>query len=189
MSVVRIWTADAEFTLGDGDSAVVADPRLRHVLEVAVQASRRQALDVRSESAATRDPVDAAIIAIGRSVRYRPSGRLSNEWPSLGVVPFSSERKLLATFHERDGRTIACVKGAPRRLVELSDRWLTPRGEERLEPASRERLLAVNAGWARQGFRVLGLASGAIGRPAESALGGADVRRFRGSAWIRRRLV
>ena len=191
MSVVRIWTADAEFIVpattdstGRRRPAIATRPGGRGTGQPPPGASTSRTTPPRRAIRSTRpSSLIAARFGIDPAAAGQPSGL------SLGVVPFSSERKLLATFHERDGRTIACVKGAPRRLVELSDRWLTPRGEERLEPASREHLLAINAGWARQGFRVLGLASGAIAHPAESALGGADVRRLSWASWIRRRQV
>ena len=62
MSVVRVWTAETEFIAGD-DASAIADPRFQHVLDVAIRASRQQAVHVEGPSVATRDPVDAAMFA------------------------------------------------------------------------------------------------------------------------------
>ncbi len=169
MSVVRIWTADAEFIVPADDSPVAAETRLRHVLEVAVRASRRQAVDVRSDSAATRDPVDAAMIAVATRFGIDQE-RLTAERPVLGVLPFSSERKLFATFHELDGRIIACVKrgAAPPRRAKRPCAHTTRRGGTRAGVA---RASAGHQRWMGTArLSGAGCRLGTVGRPEESAL-------------------
>ena len=71
-----------------------------------------------------------------------------------------------------DGRTIAFVKGAPQRLLALSERAKTATADGALDTAVGRRMMAVNDRLAQQGLRVLALASGPVAQPDESALTG-----------------
>ena len=102
-----------------------ADAQLTSVLRTAALASRQQASAGSAASASDTggsagpliDPVDAAVLhAIGR-IGLDPA-HLDDGSSVVGVVPFSSERKLMASFHERDGRLTAFVKGAPGRVLD-----------------------------------------------------------------------
>lgn len=116
------------------------------------------------------DPTEAALLVAARKAGLDRE-RLLEEWPWEGEVPFSSERRLMATFHREDGGGLrACVKGAPGRILELSGRILMSEGERALEPAERDRLLQVNEEMAGRGLRVLGLATARVEAPEESEL-------------------
>ena len=63
---------------------------------------------------------------------------VSFSMPIVAELPFSSERQLMATFHRApDGRTVAYVKGGPRRIVEGSGSALTGAGVVPLDDAAR----------------------------------------------------
>jgi Ca2+-transporting ATPase len=167
MTIVRVWAAGREFDLLA--DPVEADAQLTAVLRTAALASRQQASAGSEVSAPDKggsagplvDPVDAAVLhAIGRI--GLDLAHLDDGSSVVGVVPFSSERKLMASFHERDGRLTAFVKGAPRRVLEKlrSD----------LPQERRAALVAVNDGFAGRGLRVLAVATGEVGAPSEAAL-------------------
>jgi P-type Ca2+ transporter type 2C len=201
MTIVRVWTAGMEAAL-DGDAAatpaaasvattVVAaadlgapatpatfdegphavDPRVRRALEVALLASRAPRNGANGAVGVPPDPVDSAVV--GAAARAGVDAHVfTRAHAPDGLVPFSSERKLMAAFY-RNGRAhgfTACVKGAPRRIVELCARTWTTQGEKDLDPAEREGLLAVNATFARRGLRVLGVATGPVHEASEDAL-------------------
>ncbi len=171
MTVVRVWTADETFDLAEGP-ARPADRRLARALEAAVLASREPAAhDGRHAGGPVRDPVDLAIVrvAAGHGI---DAARLMARRPAVGLVPFSSERKLMASFVDADGSVVAYVKGAPRRIVELCDRALTGAGERPIDAPLHERLLAENDAMAADGLRVLGVASGRVDRAEEASLAG-----------------
>jgi Ca2+-transporting ATPase len=88
----------------------------------------------------------------------------------LHIVPFSSERQLLAAFYDFDGRTVACVKGAPRRILELCARRATASGDEPLDPAGREALLRANEAMAGRALRVIAIARGDAADRSDSSL-------------------
>ena len=193
MTIVRVWAAGREFDLLAEpvvtDGADGADAQLASVLRTAALASRQQASaePLSSEGAASGtagaagpliDPVDAAVLhAIDRIGLDR--AHLADASPVVGVVPFSSERKLMATFHDVDGRLTAFVKGAPRRILEKSSRVLaTPDPPLDIPPVlplvlngeRRAALVAVNDGLAGRGLRVLAVATGEVRESSEEAL-------------------
>ena len=42
----------------------------------------------------------------------------AEKWPRIAEIPFDSDRKLMTTFHEHDGKIISFTKGAPDILLE-----------------------------------------------------------------------
>jgi Ca2+-transporting ATPase len=82
-------------------------------------------------------------------------------------VPFSSTRKLMASFHRSNSELVAYVKGAPRQIWQLCDK--TADGEP-LNDEARRALMTVNETFAREGLRVLALAKGPVDDSRESAL-------------------
>lgn len=171
MSVVRVWTADREFKVDTASSGADAHPLLVEALRVAALASRPQAAHTEQQTQVVRDPVDSAMTSASArfGIGHAPTGE-TRLLPHS--VPFSSERKFMATFQQVDGRTIAYAKGAPQRLLELSERAKTATADRALDTAAVRRLLAVNDSLAQQGLRVLALASGPVEQPDESSLTG-----------------
>jgi Ca2+-transporting ATPase len=116
------------------------------------------------------DPTEAALLVTGRKAGLDRE-RLTAEWPEVGEVPFSSERRLMATFHRpASGGLVACVKGAPGRTLELCSRALGDRGEEPLDAAGRDAIRGINEAMGARGLRVLALATGRVSEAAEPAL-------------------
>ncbi len=159
MTVVRVWTGARDYRLGD-TIAPAPDPALRRVLEAAALASRGQA-ERTEDGAGARDPVDAAIYAAAGRIGL-DAAALHDERPAIGLVPFSSERRVMASFHDERGAIVASVKGAPGQILEMSA----------LGDDERGRLEGVNAELASAGLRVLAVASGTVAAASEPALTG-----------------
>ena len=68
------------------------------------------------------------------------------KWPRIAEIPFDSDRKLMTTFHEHDGKIISFTKGAPDVLLE---------GCKKADSAD---LLKKVDEMASKGLRVLGFA-------------------------------
>ena len=166
MTLVRLWTAGRDIDIGaapvSADSAVIA------ALDVAVMASRSQPRSSDGE-AAHGDPVELALLAAAEGVRLDRAHLLSQR-PLLSMVPFSSDRKFSASFHRIGDAVVAFAKGAPRRMLEMSTSVLTETGPQPLDEERRRMLMGVNDAMARDGLRVLSLASGRVARAEESAL-------------------
>ncbi len=111
-------------------------------------------------------PTEGALLTLAAKAGV-DAGQMRARWPRLAEVPFSSERKFMATLHEPDrsdaafaaAGPVAFLKGAPERVLERCDRqldggtdkeidrrWWQQRGEE----------------LASDGFRVLAVAQGRL---------------------------
>ena len=118
------------------------------------------------------DPTDSALIVAARKAGLDRAA-LQEEWPEAAEIPFSSERMWMATFHRTPSAPlVACVKGAPGRVVEMSDRLLDRGGARAMHPDEREALLRLNRELAGRGLRVLALAMAEVPRADESELQG-----------------
>lgn len=168
MTVVRLWSHGADFVLNE-DSDAWRDERVQAALEVAALASRAQ--PGTADGRAAGDPVDVALLAAGERVGIERA-RLVQSRPQVGLLPFSSERKFMASFHRFDGKPRAYVKGAPGRILDLSSTTLAPGGEEPLDDNARHKLRALNEAFAQDGLRVIALATGAVKEADEANLEG-----------------
>src|SRR5690606_22466416 len=93
------------------------------------------------------------------------------DWPEVGEVPFSSERRMMATFHTLPtGECVACVKGAPGRILERSASILPDDGERPLDAGGRAKIEEVNRAYAARGLRVLALATAKVDAASEDSL-------------------
>ena len=171
MKVVRVWAAGQEVRLQPGAPASPAAEGVRRLLEVAVLASRAPAASDGPDHGSGIDPVDRAIFEAAAPLGI-DRGHLLADRPEAGSVPFSSERKLMATFQRIAGGIAAYVKGAPSRVLDLSA----------LDDSTRHDLVAVNNALASQGLRVLGVASGIVRDAREQSLGALTFAGFIGLA-------
>ena len=171
-TVLRL--AEREVALDAGAGA--ADRRIPVALRIAALANEASLTRAGGGWRAHGDPTDAALLLAATGLGLDRE-RLLEELPVIAELPFSSERMLAATWHRgADGAMTLMVKGAPRRIVELSGRVLGPEGPRPLDPRGREELLEVNRELAAHGLRVLALAM------KEDASGGeADLE---GLTWV-----
>ena len=168
MAVVRVWAGGNEYTsIGGGADAARDD--IRRVVQGALMASRPPA--AADTPGGGVDPVDRAVFEAAGRLGLDRSGIDAGE-PQVGWVPFSSERKFMAAFSRAGGGVIAHVKGAPGRVIDLCE----------VDAAARDALRAANDALAREGLRVLAVASGPVARAAESAIQGLTFDGFLGLA-------
>ncbi len=118
------------------------------------------------------DPIEAALLGLAESAGIDVRA-LRQERPRTGLLPFSSERKLMASAHGR----IVTLKGAPERLLSLCASVVTGTGPIPLDAGAwHERLDRL----AEQGLRLLAVAEGDIDRAGgkidESDLADGDLR-------------
>ena len=173
MALVRVWTPEAELSLSRHAPIGPVDANAMRVVEIATLASRPPAMHEEGQRAGAIDPVDRAIDEAARRLGV-DRARLAHQHPEVGVVPFSSDRKLMASFrrHERGREIITHVKGAPSRVLGLCA----------MEPTRHVELIQVNNALAREGLRVLAVASGPVHEATEAALDGLTFVGFIGLA-------
>ncbi|HJR35273.1 MAG TPA: HAD-IC family P-type ATPase [Gemmatimonadales bacterium] len=185
MTVQVLWVAGREVTISgtgyapegkltekDREVSAKDDAALRLALTIGALANRAEVTQAAEGWTVRGDATDAALLVAARKAGLEREALL-REQPETGMVPFSSERMLMATFHTAGDRsTQALVKGAPGKIIELSTRMLEGDGEKPLDEAGRARLLETNRELASRGLRVIALASAPVSSTDESALTG-----------------
>ena len=99
------------------------------------------------------DPTEGALKVLAGKLRFQ------EEWERIGEIPFSSERKWMATLNRApDGELVAFAKGAPERLLAMASHYQAIDGTIReLDEAARSGLRDAEHGMADQALRTLAL--------------------------------
>ncbi len=101
------------------------------------------------------DPMEAALIVLARKADLESESE-ADKTPRKDSIPFSSERRYMATLHQDDeGNHVVYVKGAPERLLEMCSKEL--HGEE-LRDLDPEQWLRWADEIAERGQRLLAVA-------------------------------
>ncbi len=103
------------------------------------------------------DPMETALLVAGAMAGLNREDLLE-QMPEEREEAFDPDRKMMATFHRRDGDLLVAVKGAAEAVLECCTRILTEEGEEELQDSRKEELLETNLQMAEQGLRVLAMA-------------------------------
>jgi Ca2+-transporting ATPase len=108
------------------------------------------------------DPTEAALVVLAAKGGLDVD-ETRRAYPRVGEVPFDSEYKLMATFHEMEdngARVVRCfVKGAPDVLLARSSHLRDADGSTIPAEGAVDRVLAENDRLAEEGLRVLAVAA------------------------------
>ncbi|HEY7537737.1 MAG TPA: HAD-IC family P-type ATPase [Gaiellaceae bacterium] len=104
------------------------------------------------------DPTEAALVVLAAKGGLDVD-ETRRVYPRVAEVPFDSDYKLMATFHELDGVVRCFVKGAPDVLLARSTNGRDVDGSIVAIESYRDRVLAENDRLAGEGLRVLAVAS------------------------------
>lgn len=170
MAVTRLRLFDAEVTVtGTGYEPVgrfeldgrpiepASNAPLLMALRVAVLANRARVELENGGWTVHGDPTEAALLVAGRKAGLEREAIVETE-PEIDAIPFSSERRYMATTHRTPDGERTFIKGDPARLLEDCARALTVDGIIPLDDEARARLSAENDRLANEGLRVLTLA-------------------------------
>ena len=143
----------------DGNSINTAeDPHLDLLLKIAVLCNNAN-YDGKN---VVGDPTEGALIVAAAKGRIQES-EVEKQYPRVGEIPFSSERKRMTTIHDTpDGHPIAYMKGSPETVLQLCERAYLNGREMTLSKVMRDEILSKNEAMAGQALRVLGTAYKAI---------------------------
>ncbi len=113
------------------------------------------------------DPTEGALVVLGAKTGIPVGG--DDNYPRIGELPFDSRRKLMTTFHERNGGgrlatvevleqpVISFTKGAPDILLSLCTHIYAQGRIRPLHEEERQELLDTNASMGQAALRVLAL--------------------------------
>jgi len=185
MTVQRVVCASAAVDVGGvgyepvGQCSIdghPVDPAAYPALELAIRAGVLcNDAALREEDGAWRvegDPTEGALLVLGAKAGLtQEAGR--EEWPRRDSIPFESEHRFMATWHEAgQGAPWIFVKGAPERVLDMCSAQADREGEPQALDVDYWRRMATDT--AAKGLRVLGLACKRASPPGGS-LGFDDV--------------
>lgn len=98
-------------------------------------------VDIDADNNIKGDSTEVALVEVAMEQKIN-----ADEWPRLAEIAFDSDRKLMTTFHEHEGKIISFTKGAPDILL------------QRCEDLDMEFLQQQVDTMAANGYRVLGFA-------------------------------
>ena len=104
------------------------------------------------------DPTEAALLVAGVKAGINLE-MLAKAQPRLREAPFDSRRKRMSTLHNNGAQRIVYVKGAPKELLALSAAIATSTHDIPITEAHQTQVMAENDAMARNGLRVLAVAS------------------------------
>jgi P-type Ca2+ transporter type 2C len=96
------------------------------------------------------DPTEAALIVAAEKAGLRPE-KEREDWPTVALIPFESQRGYMASLHKRDGRDVVFLKGGPEKLLDICAM------ERSQVECGHAEVLAAADQLAREGLRVLAL--------------------------------
>ena len=103
------------------------------------------------------DPTEAALLVVAKKAGY-DIDREFKEHPRVYLLPFESTRKMMSSIHKFPTRPLACVKGAPKEVLDISTKIRLSEGIVDLTDELRQEIVARNDDFARRGLRVLAIA-------------------------------
>ncbi len=146
--------------LSDGRPASSSDAELRRLLTAAALCCNARLVPPGEDSprfTVLGDPTEAALLVLAEKAGLRLE-ELSQQSPRLRELPFDSGRKRMSTIHQISASRLACVKGAPKEILELCTH-IRQNGEvTELSDDVRGGIMQANDRYARNGLRVLAVA-------------------------------
>ncbi len=116
------------------------------------------------------DPTEGALVLAADQLGW-DTEELRAEWPRVGEIPFTSERKRMTTVHQMSAEAkqfdspwtnapyVFFTKGAVDNLLDITSSVLIDKEVVPIDDQLRQRILETNERFASQGQRVLGVAA------------------------------
>jgi len=103
------------------------------------------------------DPTETALLVCASKADISRE-KLEHEYPRLHELPFDSDRKMMTTINEYQGKKIAFSKGAPKIIIEKCSHYYENQKIKKLDNKKKQELLNKNRDMASKALRVLAMA-------------------------------
>ena len=105
----------------------------------------------------TGDPTEGAMLTLAEKWGIVQE-ELNEAHPRIDEIPFDSDRKMMTTFHELDGKYYAMTKGAPDIMIKNSSKIMLDGKLADFTDEMKQRVLEENTNLARKALRVMAYA-------------------------------
>lgn len=153
------YRKNGDFFESEKRIAPIEDPIMRKLLEIGIlNNDSRITHDDKGRERWMGDPTEICLIVLGEKAGFRHAD-LDLAFPRVGEFPFDFSLKYMVTFHTTpEGKTLIAVKGAPRQILQLCTRKMTPRGIEEFTDHDRDHIRAEFEAIAARSLRGLAFA-------------------------------
>ena len=103
------------------------------------------------------DPTEVALVNLAHIYNLKETA-IRDEFKRLKEIPFDSDRKLMSTVHEIDGKTIMFTKGAFDVLLSRVTSIKTSKGVRKITEDDKQNIIDTNMELSQNGLRVLAFA-------------------------------
>ncbi len=159
---------------GGGAASVGADQALRWTLVAGASCNDARLTHDEGAWGVIGDPTEGAMV-VAAAKGGLDADDLASDLPRVTTMPFSSDRRYMATMHRAaDGASVVLVKGAVEQVIDLCATEMAQDGSH--HPLDHDAILSAVDDLARRGMRVL--ATAVAPTAAESSL---DASALRGS--------
>ncbi len=135
-------------------------------LEIGALCNNASLFEVDGRWDITGDPTEASLLVAAQKANIYQD-KLNEEQPRVYEMPFTSERKRMATVHEKAGKRMVYVKGAPDVLLDLCTHLQVKESRVKLTEDKRKEILDVSNDYAESALRLLGCAYKELGTGEE----------------------
>ncbi|MCF7820008.1 MAG: HAD-IC family P-type ATPase [Candidatus Pacebacteria bacterium] len=160
MQVVKIIISDKEKEVDSSKRLEEKDQEIRFALQIGLLCNNAV---IENPEASLEEwrviglPTEAALLSASMQSGLNRE-ELENIYPRVAELPFSSEKKFMATLHQRHKGFRLFEKGAPERVLEKSSFYHHQGKTVILSEAKRKELSSLYENLTKQGLRVIGLA-------------------------------
>lgn len=154
----------------------LSEPGLSYALRIGVLCNDAMLIEGRDGSVEVAgDPTDGALLAAGLKAGIGKES-VEKTFPRLADMPFSSERKWMATLHNDEGKRTVYIKGAMEKLLPMASFAWSDRGPVPINEDLKRELMKAHDLMASKAMRVIAVGYGeypvSCGRLSESCLVG-----------------
>lgn len=177
MTLQRVITPAGEFEINEDQLQVnghdgSGHPILKRIVEVGVLCNNASLRDIDRDGEPDEeqgDPTETALLRAGLKLGMERNDLLNTK-SEVREVPFDAEKMMMATYHRVGEHLEIAVKGAPGRVLDVSDRIADKNKNEyrQLKDEDRQDWNDRAESLADEGFRVLGMADKITGSTDEA---------------------
>jgi P-type Ca2+ transporter type 2C len=152
------WDPDAEPPFSLENDTITDESLQKRITDMMTIGTLCNNAQVTKDGSSVGDPLEVALLHAGQLVGLEHDALLES-FPEEQEEAFSTDTKMMATWHRREQGYLAAVKGAPEAILESSSHVLTSDSQKKdLDDNLRQQLLQANEALTVSGLRVLAIA-------------------------------